>query len=138
MAYWRDNKDGEIINGLCICGCFTPTIAYQAIHEVLKLVKEKQDDSSKKKFEEWCTFLNDPYKTYTVYVLNELRPEYNGEMLPSYLEHGSSICGSWLSETGERLLEIMNEAWDPEAEEYDFEDHDSQIYEDKYQEYFEG
>ncbi len=131
-GYWRDNEDAEMTNGLRICGCYNPTLGYKAVHEVLKLVNGKDDPEV---FEKWLEFLEDPFKAYTVYVLNELRPEYNDKKYDTYLEHGGSICGSWLSETGKRLLKIMDEGWDEETQSYDFEDTDTIIYQEKYLEF---
>ena len=133
------NYKADLIDGLNICHCYTPVLAYKAVHDILKFIKKRTDlslsfinDYDKNKEKEWRKmnaefdkFLSDPYKLFMIYQLNELYPpekrrNSQGEYIESYLEHGSSIGGCWISSTGEDLLKVLDDAWDEEKQNYDF------------------
>ena len=96
-----------LINELGICGCGNPELAYKAVHEMLKRSSSKEESTIT------CAMDNDdtaiPYIYFMAYVLDSL----------GFLEHGSSIRCSWLTEKGENLLKALEVL---EKYDYDFED----------------
>lgn len=96
----------ETLNSLGICGCGNPDLAYKAVHEMLKRSSSKEESTIT------CAMDNDdtsiPYIYFMAYMLDYL----------GFLEHGSSIRCSWLTEKGEKLLKALEVL---EKYDYDFE-----------------
>lgn len=91
MIRYKDSPMMECINKLGICGCGCPDEVYKAIHEML-LYFEPSDQIDRKYL--W----QDPYEAFMCYFLNE----------QGFLDHGSSVYGSVLTEDGYKLLGYLN------------------------------
>lgn len=85
--FYVATKKKELIEELGICGCGCPTEAYKAVHEVLFKMPSLESEE-----------MDNPYISFMIYTLNHL----------GFLEHGSSIYGSWLTEKGRQLLEALD------------------------------
>lgn len=90
VQFFAPNEKVELIDELNICGCGNPNMVYRLIHvvmkDILKFSSVKVDDYV-------------GYYDYMIYQLNE----------QGFLEHGSSIYGSWVTEKGEKLIEALDE-----------------------------
>lgn len=88
-SYWTGNELVKLVGELNICGCGCPENVYRLIHAVLKEILESR------------VRVNDEvgYYDYMIYQLNE----------QGFLEHGSSIFGSWITEKGKKLIEALDE-----------------------------
>lgn len=106
ITYVEHTDLEEIVNELGICGCGNPELAYKAVHEMLKRSSSKEESTIT------CAMDNDdaslPYIYFMAYTLDTL----------GFLEHGSSIRCSWLTEKGEDLLKALDVL---EKYDYDFE-----------------
>lgn len=88
-SYFAGNEFVDLIDKLNICGCGNPKMVYRLIHVVMNEIREssvRTDDHV-------------GYYDYMIYQLNELE----------FLDHGSSIYGSWVTEKGEKLIEALDE-----------------------------
>lgn len=100
-------REHELINELGICGCGNPEEAYEAVHDMLKrAVDPERFDNKDKWLIPECEY--DCYIAFMCYTLND----------KEFMEHGSSIYGSFLTSKGKLLLNAMNEF---EKYEYDWE-----------------
>ena len=89
VPFFYPNEKVKLIDELGICGCGNPEMVYRLIHAVLKEILESRvrtDDEV-------------GYYDYIIYQLNE----------QGFLEHGSSIYGSWVTERGKKLIEALDE-----------------------------
>lgn len=84
MGHFKGNKLVDLVDELHICGCGCPENVYRAIRDVLA-------DPIK------CN--EGAYYDYMLYQLNHL----------GYLDHGSSIYGSFVTEKGKELLKAFDE-----------------------------
>lgn len=83
------NEKAKLVDELRICCCGCPDQVYRLIHAVMKEISKKgtrTDDTV-------------GYYNYMIYQLNE----------QGFLEHGSSIFGSWITEKGKKLIEALDE-----------------------------
>lgn len=95
MTYYTANDLVNIIDELNICGCGCPEKVYKLIHRTMKEVYEvgvSTDATS--------------YYDFMIYQLNHME----------FLEHGSSIYGSYVTEKGRKLMEALDE-----MEKYDYD-----------------
>lgn len=87
--YFTGNEFVKLIDELKICGCGNPEMVYRLIHVVMKEIREsgvRTDDYV-------------GYYAYMIYQLNE----------QGFLDHGSGIYGSWVTEKGEKLIKALDE-----------------------------
>ena len=100
VQFFSPNEKVKLIHELGICEFGNPKMVYRLIHVVMKEILE----SSVK--------VNDHvgYYNYMIYQLNE----------QGFLEHGSSIFGSWITEKGKKLIEALDEMAKYEYEYDDF------------------
>lgn len=85
----KGNEYVTIIEELNICKCGCPNAVYKLIHTVLKEIKEKgprTDDTV-------------GYYDFMIYQLNHME----------FLDHGTSIYNSWITEKGNKLIEALDE-----------------------------
>lgn len=78
----------ELIDELGICGCGSPEEAYKAVHEMLKRAETRDEIITP----------DEPHVLFMAYMLDRLE----------FLEHGTSIYSSWLTDKGERLLVALD------------------------------
>lgn len=90
VQFFAPNEKVKLIDELNICGCGNPKMVYRLIHVVMKDILK----SSSVKVGDYVG-----YYDYMIYQLNE----------QGFLEHGSSIYGSWVTEKGEKLIEALDE-----------------------------
>lgn len=102
VQFFAPNEKVKLIDELGICGCGNPKMVYRLIHVVMKEIHE-----SSVRVDDYVGHYD-----YMIYQLNE----------QGFLEHGSSIYGSWVTEKGEKLIEALDE-----MAKYDYE------YEDFYE-----
>lgn len=76
VQFFSPNEKVKLIDELGICGCGNPKMVYRLIHVVMKEILE-----SSVKVTDYVG-----YYDYMIYQLNE----------QGFLEHGSSIYGSWI------------------------------------------
>lgn len=88
-SYWTRNTFIKLVDELNICGCGCPENVYRLIHVVMKEICE-----SRVRTDDEIGFYD-----YMIYQLNE----------QGFLEHGSSIYGSWVTKKGEKLVEVLDE-----------------------------
>ena len=81
-------KKYDIIHELGICGCGCPDKTYKAVHDMLIAFKNHAGAIG-----------DNPYKYFMAYTLDCLE----------FIEHGTSIIGSWLTDKGEELLEALTD-----------------------------
>ena len=89
MTYLR-NELVETIDELHICGSPCPELTYKVIHDTMK-------DADNKEIARNGT----GYYDFLIYQLN-----YMG-----FLEHGSTIYGSWVTEKGRLLMKALDEMY---------------------------
>ena len=89
VQFFAPNEKVKLIDELGICGCGSPEMVYRLVHVVLKEILEPRV---------W-TVDRVGYYSYMIYQLNE----------QGFLEHGSSIYGSWVTERGKKLIEALDE-----------------------------
>ena len=87
--FFAPNEKVKLIDELSICGCGNPKMVYRLIHVVMKEILE-----SSVKVNDYVGYYN-----YMIYQLNE----------QGFLEHGSSIFGSWITGKGKKLIEALDE-----------------------------
>lgn len=95
IEHWKSNELVDMVDELGICGCGQPHEVYKLIHYIMKEISEDgvlTDQTA--------------YYDFVIYQLNNME----------FLEHGSSIYGSWITKKGEKLIEALNE-----MEKYDYE-----------------
>lgn len=81
-------KANDLIHELGICGCGNPEEAYEAVHEMLKRVKDRSNIIEP----------DEPHVLFMAYTLDRLE----------FLEHGSSIYAAWLTDKGNELLAALD------------------------------
>lgn len=107
---WHGDSAVEFIQGaiLKFCGCGLPDENVRYIRDALALVdwnrqsiRDQEPEHGWTEYRKRCTklFNNHNAEYFMWYWLD----------MQGYVEHGSSLPG-WLSESGEELLEAMNEA----------------------------
>ena len=102
IEYWKGHELVEMVDELGICGCGRPHEVYKLIHIIMKAIsKHGVKINQSITYEPWPA-----YHAFVIYQLNKME----------FLEHGSSIYGSWLTEKGKKLIEALNE-----MEKYDYE-----------------
>lgn len=88
---------------LGICGCGNPEDSYKAVHELLLLVRELvKKDPDNFWYKQWNALMENPYALTVLYMLSDRE----------FLEHGTSVYGSWITSEGNRLiaaLDLMSE-----------------------------
>lgn len=89
VQFFAPNEKVKLVDELNICGCGNPKMVYRLIHVVMKDILK-----SSVKVDDYVG-----YYDYMIYQLNE----------QGFLEHGSSIYGSWVTEKGEKLIEALDE-----------------------------
>lgn len=92
VQFFAPNEKVKLIDELSICGCGNPKMVYGLIHVVMKEILK----SSSVKVDDYVGYYD---YMYMIYQLNE----------QGFLEHGSSIYGSWVTEKGEKLIEALDE-----------------------------
>lgn len=85
---YRGNKFVKIIDKLHICGCGHPDDTYGLIHQLMKEISEKGVETEAT-----------PYYDFMIYQLNHM----------GFLEHGSSIYNSWITDEGKELMKALEE-----------------------------
>ena len=88
--------------GLCGCGC--PEETYEVIRKILNIQSSNAKwETKQKQFSELCNadMDNANYSGLIQFVLYVLDNK-------GFLEHGSSIGGSWLTEKGKIYLDLLN------------------------------
>ena len=93
--YLENSKLVNAVDELCICKCGRPNETYKLIHNIMKEISEngvRTDQTA--------------YYDFIIYQLNKME----------FLEHGTSIYGSWITKKGHELIEGLNE-----MEKYDYE-----------------
>lgn len=102
IEYWKGNELVEMVDELGICGCGRPHEAYKLIHIIMKAISKHGVRINQSIYDEpWPA-----YHAFVIYQLNKME----------FLEHGSSIYGSWVTKKGHKLIEALNE-----MEKYDYE-----------------
>ena len=94
----KGNDLVEVIDELNICGCGDPNSVYKLIHEVMKDILKngvKREENA--------------YYYFMIYQLN----------IMEFLDHGSSIFGSWVTYKGKLLIQALNEM---KKFDYEYED----------------
>lgn len=86
MKTFMPTKKYEIIHELGICGCGCPDETYKAVHDML-IGFADYDGIAK----------GDPYEYFMAYTLDRL----------GFIDHGTCITGSWLTDNGKELLEAL-------------------------------
>lgn len=100
-----EDKVYEVLNKLNCCGCGSPQLTLNVIKEILNIRSSCEDYNLRlKKIAELfgVTEMNDNLYglyQYLLYQLDEIE----------ILEHGSSVCGAWLTDYGKELLKQLNE-----------------------------
>ena len=106
MVYLTPTPEYDIIHELGICGCAKPYAAYEEVHKMLKRVIDPGRSAYPPT--EWivpeCEY--EGYVLFMAYILND----------KGFLDHGTSIYGSWLTNKGKLLLKALDE-----FEKYDYE-----------------
>jgi hypothetical protein len=89
---------------LGLCGCGSPEETYEVIRKILNIQSSDKDWRTKQReFSEICNadMNNENYNGLIQFVLYVLDNK-------GFLEHGSSISGSWLTEKGKIYLDLLN------------------------------
>lgn len=86
------------INDLGICGCGWHDVF---VAEVLNVLRTLRDKGSL--FDNWTMLHPDGFGNYGAELLLNVMDN------AGLLEHGTSIAGSWATDKGKRLLEIMDD-----------------------------
>lgn len=88
MIYYKGNELVDMIEELHICGCGCPDAVYKLIHNTMKEIEEigVRTDATN-------------YYDFMIYQLNHM----------GFLEHGSSIYSSYITEKGKELLKSLEE-----------------------------
>lgn len=89
MGYYTGNDLVQTVYELHICGCGCPDIVYKLIHKIMKDIASrniKTDDE-------------EGYYDFILHQLNHME----------FLEHGSSIYSSWVTEKGKNLIKALDE-----------------------------
>lgn len=96
----------EIRGDLGICGCGSPSEAYEAVHKLLLALQKSSKPS--RDWGDWHDLIdNNPYALILAYLLDN----------EEYIEHGTSIRHPWLTAKGIKLIEALNTL---QTEDYDF------------------
>lgn len=88
MIRHTGNKLVEVIDELNICGCGNPELVYKLIHDTMKEISENGV----------CLDATN-YYYFMIYQLNHM----------GFLDHGSSIYGSWVTDKGKDLIKALEE-----------------------------
>ena len=103
----------EIRDDLGICGCGSPSEAYEAVHKLLLALQKSSKPT--RDWGDWHDLIdNNPYALILAYLLDN----------EEYIEHGTSIRHPWLTDKGLKLIEALNTL---QMEDYDF--YEERIYE---------
>ena len=103
----------EIRGDLGICGCGSPSEAYEAVHKLLLALQKSSKPT--RDWGDWHDLIdNNPYALILAYLLDN----------EEYIEHGTSIRHPWLTAKGIKLIEALNTL---QMEDYDF--YEERIYE---------
>ena len=103
----------EIRDDLGICGCGSPSDAYEAVHKLLLALQKSSKPS--RDWGDWHDLVdNNPYALILAYLLDN----------EEYIEHGTSIRHPWLTTKGIKLIEALNTL---QMEDYEF--YEERIYE---------
>jgi hypothetical protein len=102
-------QDAVLVGFFGFCGCADPDGALQLIHDALRVLTEapewKANDQNwtnayaKYKNAKLAIFKTDGIETFVLYVLDK----------KGLVEHGGSVFGSWLTNDGQLLLDLLNE-----------------------------
>ena len=96
----------EIRDDLGICGCGSPSEAYEAVHKLLLALQKSSKPS--RDCGDWHDLVyNNPYALILAYLLDN----------EEYIEHGTSIRHPWLTAKGIKLIEALNTL---QMEDYEF------------------
>ena len=102
----RHSIISEIKDDLGICGCGSPSEAYEAVHKLLLALQKSSKPS--KDWGDWHDLVdNNPYALILAYLLDN----------EEYIEHGTSIRHPWLTAKGIKLIEALNTL---QMEDYEF------------------
>lgn len=98
IKFFKPSPMQEAINELPCCGCGNPESVYQAIHTMLSYfdLKNKPQIPKSKEFDKIDIYEN-PFVLFMAYYLDN----------EEYLNHGTSIGYSWLTEKGETMLRYL-------------------------------
>ena len=94
----------EFSADLELCGCGCPSYTFEVLRRILNIKSKDYDyDTTKKKYNELCNSDMDNQNYYGLiqfvwYVLDR----------KEYLEHGSGISSTWLTEKGKIYLDLLN------------------------------
>lgn len=91
MAYYTGNEKVKLIDSLGICGCGTPEPVYEMVRCVLEEIFEEGVNIDRAS--------EGPQYLYVIYMLNH----------QGFLEHGSSVFGSFPTEKGKKLRKALYE-----------------------------
>lgn len=87
--YYIGNEYVKLVDDLGICCCGNPEMVYSLIHVVMKeILKSRIRTDDKVGFYD-----------YMIYQLNE----------QGFLDHGTGIYWSWVTEKGKKLVEALDE-----------------------------
>ena len=100
VTKYYPNKNVKIIDELNICGCGNPELCYKLVHTILKEINSSGVNTDDKNLD---------YYLFVLYQLNSM----------GFLDHGSSVFGSWITKKGMLLFEALNEM---EKSDYDYQD----------------
>ena len=97
----------EIRDDLGICGCGSPSEAYEAVHKLLLALQKSSKPS--RDWGDWHDLIdNNPYALILAYLLDN----------EEYIEHGTSIRHPWLTDKGLKLIDALNTL--QREDDYDF------------------
>ena len=97
----------EIRGDLGICGCGSPSEAYEAVHKLLLALQKSSKPS--RDWGDWHDLIdNNPYALILAYLLDN----------EEYIEHGTSIRHPWLTDKGLKLIDALNTL--QREDDYDF------------------
>lgn len=112
--YYADAKE-VLVEIIHCCGCGSPSTAIKYVMEILSIINKGTPDDrtdqeswglSRKELEAFFKSEGEYY--FVLYNLDHL----------GFLEHGSSIGGSWITDKGKKFLEDATEFLSPAEDEY--------------------
>lgn len=96
MSSFTEELEGILYEDIGLCGCGDPEGVVSMIGDYLKLKKSQtyiDHDAIAEFVDKWDAHL----MLFMMYILD--RKEFT--------EHGSSVYGAWITDKGERLLELI-------------------------------